>query len=380
MDFRLSEEQSILRDMVRDFATREIEPIAAESDAEHRFPTEILQKASALGLMGVTVPVEYGGSGMDYLSYILILEEIAKSCASTAVILSVHNTLGCGTLLKFGNEDQKTQWLSAAAKGESLGAYLLTEPGAGSDAASLTCRAEKVEGGWKVNGSKAFITNAGHASFGILYASTDSSKKSRGISAFYLDMHSDGVQVGAEEAKMGLNASSTVMVNLEDVFVPANALLNEEGNGFSMALEMLNLGRIGIAAQALGMAEAALEESLKYSMEREQFGQPIGRFESIQEKLTTMHMEVEAARLLTYRAALAADQGENLILPAATAKLFASKAAVRCAEAAVQIHGGYGYSKEYKVERIFRDARVTEIYEGTSEVQRLVMARQLLDM
>jgi acyl-CoA dehydrogenase len=380
MDFHLSEEQSILREMVRDFARKEIEPIAAESDQTHRFPSDTLKKAAALGLMGVTVAPEYGGSGMDFLSYILVLEEIAKSCASTAVVLSVHNTLGCGTLHKFGNEEQKKRWLPLAASGEALGAYLLTEPGAGSDASSLACRAEKVEGGWKVTGSKAFITNAGYASFGILYARTDVNEKSRGISAFILDMNSEGVEPGPEEAKMGLNASSTVMVNLDDVFISEDCLLGEEGRGFSMALDMLNYGRIGIAAQALGMAEAALDESLKYSREREQFGKPIGQFQSIQDKLTAMYSDVEASRLLTYRAAVAASAGENIIMPAATAKLFSSQAAVRCAEAAVQIHGGYGYSKEYKVERIFRDARVTEIYEGTSEVQRLVMARQLLDM
>lgn len=380
MDFHLSEEQNILREMVRDFARKEIEPIAAESDQAHRFPSDTLKKAAALGLMGVTVPPEYGGSGMDFLSYILVLEEIAKSCASTAVVLSVHNTLGCGTILKFGNEEQKKRWLPLAASGEALGAYLLTEPGAGSDAASLTCRAEKVEGGWKVTGSKAFITNAGYASFGILYARSNLKGKSRGISAFILDMKAMGVQIGPEEAKMGLNASSTVMVNLEDVFIPEDSLLGEEGRGFSMALDMLNYGRIGIAAQALGMAEAALQESLKYSREREQFGKPIGEFQSIQDKLTAMYSDVEASRLLTYRAAVAASAGEKIIMPAATAKLFSSQAAVRCAAAAVQIHGGYGYSKEYKVERIFRDARVTEIYEGTSEVQRLVMARQLLEM
>ncbi|MBC8368129.1 acyl-CoA dehydrogenase family protein, partial [bacterium] len=269
MDFHLSEEQNILREMVRDFARKEIEPIAAESDQAHRFPSDTLKKAAALGLMGVTVPPEYGGSGMDFLSYILVLEEIAKSCASTAVVLSVHNTLGCGTILKFGNEEQKKRWLPLAASGEALGAYLLTEPGAGSDAASLTCRAEKVEGGWKVTGSKAFITNAGYASFGILYARSNLKGKSRGISAFILDMKAMGVQIGPEEAKMGLNASSTVMVNLEDVFIPEDSLLGEEGRGFSMALDMLNYGRIGIAAQALGMAEAALQESLKYSRERE---------------------------------------------------------------------------------------------------------------
>jgi len=377
MDFHLSEEQTILREMVRDFARKEIEPIAARLDAEHRFPRETLEKAAGLGLMGATVPAEYGGAGLDFLSYILILEEIAKSCASTAVILSVHNTLGCGSLLKFGNAAQRKRWLPEAASGKKLGAYMLTEPGAGSDAASLSCRAEKADGGWRINGSKAFITNAGHADFGILYARTDPSPENRGISAFYLDMRAEGVHIGSEEAKMGLNASSTAAVNLEDVFIPSDSLLGEVDRGYSMALDMLDYGRIGIAAQALGMAEAALDESLRYSREREQFGRPIRDFDSIKEKLSSMHMDVEASRLLTYRAAVAAERGEDVILPAATAKLFASQAAVRCAEKAVQIHGGYGYIKEYKVERIFRDARVTEIYEGTSEVQRLVMARQL---
>jgi len=379
MDFQLSEEQSILREMIRDFARREIEPVAAELDREHRFPTEILEKAAALGLMGVTVPAEYGGAGMDFLSYMIVLEEIARSCASTAVILSVHNTLGCGTLLKFGTEEQRRAWLPRAARGEILGAYLLTESGAGSDAASLICRAERRQDGWLLNGSKTFISNGAHAGFGILYARNGNEGGSRGISAFILDMKAPGVHKGPEEAKMGLNASSTVTVNLEDVLLPPESLIGPEGRGFSIAMEMLNAGRIGIAAQALGLCEAALEESLKYSREREQFGRPIGQFQSIQEKLTDMHMLTEASRLLCYRAALAAESGEAIILQAATAKLFASRAAVRCAEQAVQIHGGYGYSKDYKVERIFRDARVTEIYEGTSEVQRLVMARQLLE-
>ncbi len=374
MDFQLSEQHRMIRDMVRDFAQGEIEAQAAGFDQEKRFPTEIISKAAGLGLMGVMLPPELGGSGMDMLSYILVLEEVARSCASTCVILSVHNSLACGTLLKFGNDEQKRRILPDAASGKSLGAYLLTEPGAGSDAASINCKASAVEGGWRLTGSKAFITNGAHADFGVIYARTETGN---GISTFILDMKAKGVSCGPEEKKLGLNASSTVMVALEDAFVPAENLIGEQGRGLNIALEMLNAGRIGIAAQSLGIAQSALDESSRYASEREQFGSPIGRFQSIQWMLVDMATDLEAARLLTYRAAVEYDRGENGIKGAAMAKLFASRVAVECAEKAVQIHGGYGYVKEYKVERLFRDARVTEIYEGTSEVQRIVIARQL---
>ncbi|MDP6419127.1 MAG: acyl-CoA dehydrogenase family protein [Candidatus Krumholzibacteria bacterium] len=375
MDFRLSEEQRILRDMVRDFARKEIEEAASRNDREKTFPREILQKAASLGLMGVSVPAEYGGAGMDPLSYVLAIEEIAKACASTAVTLSVHNSLACGTLLKYGSEQLKQEWLPSAARGEVLGCYMLTEPEAGSDAASLSCRADACEGGWTVNGSKAFVTNGGESAFGILYARTDRDSRSRGISAFLVDFSSEGLVCGPEEKKMGLNASSTIMVSLEDVFLPASCLLGEVNRGYGIALEMLNGGRIGIGAQALGLASEALRLALAYSREREQFGKPIVENQSIQEHLTEMSLLVQQSRWMVYRAA---QDYQDIIFAAASAKLAASKAAVRCAELAVQIHGGYGYTKDYKVERIFRDARVTEIYEGTSEVQRLVMIRQML--
>ncbi len=377
MDFQLSEQHRMIRDMVRDFAQGEIEALAADFDHEKRFPTEILKKAADLGLMGVMVPPELSGSGMDMLSYILVLEEVARSCASTCVILSVHNTLACGTLLRFGTDEQKQRILPDAATGKQLGAYLLTEPGAGSDAASISCKATSVAGGWRLTGSKAFITNGAHAGFGVVYARTESGNGGKGISTFILDMKADGVSCGPEEKKLGLNASSTVMVSLEDVFVPTENLIGEQGRGLNIALEMLNAGRIGIAAQSLGIAQAALDESRRYADEREQFGSTIGRFQSIQWMLVDMATDLEAARLLTYRAAVEYDRGANGIKSAAMAKLFASRVAVECAEKAVQIHGGYGYVKEYKVERLFRDARVTEIYEGTSEVQRIVIARQL---
>ncbi len=377
MEFLLSDEHRMIRDMIRDFARTEIEPRAAELDKGKIFPREILDEAAGLGLMGVMVPAEFGGAGMDMLSYIIILEEVARSCASTCVILSVHNTLACGTLLRFGNEDQRRRYLPEAASGRAIGAYLLTEPGAGSDAGSLACKAEPVEGGWRLNGSKAFITNGAHAKFGIVYARTDAQAGSKGISAFILDMDAEGVSCGPEENKLGLNASSTVMVALEDVFVPAENLLREPGRGLYIALDMLNGGRIGIAAQALGIAQAALDESQRYSSQREQFGSPIGRFQSLQWMLVDMATSVEASRLLTYRAAIEYGAERAVIKEAAMAKLMASRTAVACAEQAVQIHGGYGYTKDYKVERLFRDARVTEIYEGTSEVQRIVIARQL---
>ena len=377
MDFQLSEQHRMIRDLARDFARGEIEPVAARLDAEKAFPHEILRKAAGLGLMGITVPAEYGGAGLDMLAYILILEEIAKACASTCVILSVHNTLANGSILRFGSDEQRQRWLPDAAAGRTLGAYLLTEPGAGSDAANLSCRAEAVPGGWRLRGSKAFITNGAQADFGILYAVTQAGNGVKGISAFVLDLHAEGVQRGPEERKMGLNASSTVMVTLEDVFVPSEALLGEPGQGLKIALAMLDAGRIGIAAQSLGIADAALTEARRYAAEREQFGSPIDRFQSVQWHLVEMALQVEAARLLTYRAAVEYGAGRPITKGAAMAKLFASRAAVLCAEKAVQVHGGYGYLKDFKVERLFRDARVLEIYEGTSEVQHLVIARQL---
>ncbi len=377
MDFQLTEQQRMIRDMVRDFAAGEIEPRAAEFDRGKIFPAEIIEKAAGLGLMGVMVPTDYGGSGMDMLSYMLVLEEIAEACASTCVILSVHNTLACGTLLQYGTDEQCRRYLPDAASGKALGAYLLTEPGAGSDAASLTCKAQPEGDGWRLTGSKAFITNGAHARFGVVYARTNASEGAKGISAFIVDMKAEGVSCGPEENKLGLNASSTVMVTLEDVFVPAGNLLGEEGQGLKVALGMLNAGRIGIAAQSLGIAKAALAEARRYAAQREQFGSSIDRFQSVQWMLVDMATEIEAARLLTYKAAVEYGAGREIIGGAAMAKLFASRTAVSCAERAVQIHGGYGYTKEYKVERLFRDARVTEIYEGTSEVQRIVIARQL---
>ncbi len=377
MDFQLSEQHRMIRDLARDFARGEIEPVAARLDAEKAFPHEILSKAAGLGLMGITVPAEYGGAGLDMLAYILVLEEVAKACASTCVILSVHNTLANGSILRFGNDAQRQRWLPDAAAGRTLGAYLLTEPGAGSDAANLSCRAETVPGGWRLRGSKAFISNGAQADFGIIYAVTDAGQGARAISAFILDLHAEGVQRGPEERKMGLNASSTVMVTLEDAFVPSDGLLGELGQGLKIALAMLDAGRIGIAAQSLGIAEAALDESRRYASEREQFGAPIASFQSIQWHLVEMALQVEASRLLTYRAAVEYGAGRPITKGAAMAKLFASRAAVFCAEKAVQVHGGYGYLKDFKVERLFRDARVLEIYEGTTEVQHLVIARQL---
>jgi alkylation response protein AidB-like acyl-CoA dehydrogenase len=377
MDFQLNEQQQMIRDMARDFAAGEIEPVAAELDRESRFPKEIIAKGAQLGLMGIMVPAELGGAGMDMVSYILILEEIAKACASTSVVLSVHNTLAQGGIIHFGSEAQKQKWLTRSAKGEIIGAYLLTEPGAGSDAASLKCRAEKVKGGYALTGSKAFITNGGPAAFGICYALTNPDAGPKGISAFIIDLTAEGIEKGPDERKLGLHASSTCMINLDRVFVPDEDLLGEPDKGLSVALTILDLGRIGIAAQALGIADAALAESKRYSSEREQFGAPIARFQSIQWKLAEMATRIEASRLLTYRAASMVDAGRAVTKEAAMAKLFASRSAVWCAEQAVQVHGGYGYTKDYKVERLFRDARVTEIYEGTSEVQLLVIAKQI---
>ena len=378
MEFELNEQQRMVRDMARDFAAGEIEPNAAAWDRDKTFPKEVLAKAAKLGFMGMTIPEAYGGIGLDMLSYVLVLEEIARSCASTCVIISVQNSLFANGIVKFGSEEQRQRFLPRTAAGEILGAYLLTEPGAGSDAGSLRCKAEKAEGGWRLTGSKAFITNGGHADHGITYAVTKPEAGTKGISAFVLDLNAKGVERGPEEKKLGLHASSTVMVTLDGAFVPEADLLGIENRGFNIAMEILNTGRIGIAAQALGIAGAALDEALRYASQRQQFDSPIDRFQSVQWHLVKMATELDAARLLAYRAAVNYDAGRNIVKEAAMAKLFASRTAAEAAERAVQIHGGYGYTKDYKVERLFRDAKITELYEGTSEIQRIVIARQIM--
>jgi alkylation response protein AidB-like acyl-CoA dehydrogenase len=384
MDLSLSEEHKMIRDMARDFAQREIAPIAAEIDAEGRFPTETIKKMGELGFMGVEIPEEYGGTGMDTLSYVLTMIEISKVCASHGVIMSVNNSLVCHGIYSFGTEEQKQAVLVPLASGEKLGAYSLTEPQAGSDPAHMRCTAsyDPATDEYVINGLKAWVTSGPNADYIIVFAMTDRDRGHRGISAFVADAKLPGFSPGKVEPKLGIRASHTSELVFEDYRLPAWHRLGDEGQGFKIALTILDAGRIGIAAQAVGIAEAAFEAARDYAKERVQFGQPIAEFQAIQWMLADMKTRIEGARLLTYQAALAKSEaktsGGRYTLPAAMAKLNASETAMWVTTKAVQIFGGNGYSKEYPVERYFRDAKITEIYEGTSEIQRLVIARNIL--
>ena len=373
-----TEDQSAIREAARDFAKAEIEPGAAARDLNSEFPAEIIRQLGEMGFLGMTVPEAYGGAGVDFLSYILALEQVAYADASVAVTMSVNNSVACGPILAFGTEAQKQTYLRPLANGELLGGFMLTEPDAGSDASALKCRAIKVEGGWHLNGAKAWITNGGVGRYFVTMARTDPDKGKRGISAFILDADQPGVAMGRPEHKMGLRSSRTVMVALEDAFVPDDAILGKPGDGLKVAFGGLDGGRVGIAAQALGIAQRAMDESLAYARTRISFGKPIGEHQMIQTYLAEMEARLQASRLLVYRAAALKEAGRPCTVEAATAKLFTTESAVWICDRAVQIHGGYGYSHEYLVERLYRDIRVTTIYEGTSEIQRMVIARELL--
>ena len=378
MDFELTEEQRMVRDTTRAYAEKELKPVASRLDHDSVYPQEQLQKLGAMGLMGVFVPEEFGGSGLDRVAYIAALEEISKVWASLGVIMSVNNSLVCGPLARFGTEAQKKRYLPRVASGEWLGCYALTEPAAGSDAGSIQTQAKRIGDDYVLDGNKVFTTNGSRANLAIVYAVTDPTSRKNGISAFLVERQTSGYVVDKIEDKLGLNASETAALRFENCRVPRENLLGHEGEGFRIALETLDGGRVGIAAQALGIAQACLEASLAYSQERKQFGEPIANFQAIQWMLADMATEIDAARLLTYRAASLQQQGKNVTREAAMAKLFASEASNRAAYKAVQIFGGYGYIKDFPVERFFRDARVTTLYEGTSEIQRLIIARQLL--
>ena len=377
MELRFTEEQQMIRDMVRDFAKTEIEPFIERME-EGQFPREILKKMGELGLMGTTAPESLGGSEMDFTSYIIAINELSKVSAVIGVILSVHTSVGTNPILYFGNEAQKQKYVPKLASGEYLGAFCLTEPNAGSDAGSLKTRAVKDGDNYVINGSKVFITNGGEAEVYIVFASTDLEKGSRGISAFIVEKDTPGLIIGKDEHKMGLHGSRTVQLTFENMVVPAANLLGVEGEGFKIAMANLDVGRIGIAAQALGTAEAALEAATNYAKERIQFGKPIAANQGVGFKLADMATAVEAARLLVYRAADLRSKGLPCGKEASMAKLFASKTAMDVAIDAVQIFGGYGYTKDYPVERYFRDAKVMEIYEGTSEIQLLVIGKHLM--
>ena len=378
MDFELAEEQQMVRETTRAFVEREVKPVASRLDREAIYPSELVKRLSELGLMGILVPQEFGGSGMDLLSCVVAMEEISKAWASLAVAMSVQNSLVCAPIARFGSAAQKKKYLPSLARGERLGCYALTEPGSGSDAGSIQTRATRVGDDFVLTGNKIFTTNGNRADLAIVYAVTDPAKGKKGISAFIVEKNSPGFIVGKLEDKLGLRSSDTASLLFEDCRVPGENLLGTEGEGFTIALATLDGGRIGIAAQALGIAQGCLEESVAYAQQRRQFGRAIAEFEAIQWMLADMATEIDGARLLTYRAAWLAEQGRTFTKEAAMAKLFASEAANRAAYKAIQIFGGYGYTKEFAVERFFRDARITTIYEGTSEIQRLVIARRLI--
>ena len=378
MNFQLTQDQKMVQEMVRGFAEREVKPVASEMDRRGQFPHELVKKLGDLGLMGAFMPPEYGGSGMDLVSYVLAMEEISREWASLGVMMTVNNSLVCDPIHRFGTEPQKQRYLAPLARGERLGCYALTEPGAGSDAGAIKTRARKEKSGYTLNGNKIFITNGKQADIAIVYAVTSPDQGKHGISAFLVEKGTQGFVVGKLEDKMGLRSSDTAELIFQDCHVPAENLLGVENEGFKIALNTLDGGRIGIAAQSLGIAQACLEEATRYAKERHQFGKPIGEFEAIRFMLADMAMEIQAARLLTYRAAYLRQQRQKVTLQAAQAKLLASEMVNRIAYKAVQIFGGYGYIKEFPVERYYRDARITTLYEGTSEIQRLVIARELL--
>ncbi|MCH9648029.1 MAG: acyl-CoA dehydrogenase [Deltaproteobacteria bacterium] len=379
MHIELNEEQELLRETVRRFADEVVKPKAKEIDETGEFPMDFYRQAGELGLAGVCVPEEHGGAGMDVVSYTLVIEEISRVCASSGVILSVNNSLVCDPIQRFATAEQKQEFLVPLAKGEKLGCFALTEPGAGSDAAALRSTAVREGDHYVLNGNKVFITNGTHADIALVFASVDLEQKHRGITAFLVPMDTPGFSRGGHEVKLGVNASGTTELAFEDMRIPASWRLGEEGEGFKVAMSTLDGGRIGIAAQALGIAQGAYEEAVAYSKDREQFGRSLSNFQAIQFYLADMSTEIDAARLLTWKAAWTKQSQKRYTLEAAQAKLFAAEMAQRVTNKALQIHGGYGYTRDYNVERYFRDARITEIYEGTSEVHKMVIADWVLN-
>ena len=378
MNLRFTDEQQMMRKMVREFAEKNIAPFVPEME-KGVFPRVILQSMGELGLMGIPIPAEYGGAGMDFTSYIIAIHEISKISPTVGVILSVHTSVGTNPILFYGTEEQKRTYIPKLASGEYIGAFCLTEPSAGSDAASLKSRAVMQGDEYVLNGSKIFITNGGEADTYIVFAQTAPEKGSKGISAFIVEKGTPGLIIGKDERKMGLHGSRTVQITFEDMLVPAKNRLGEEGQGLAIALSNLNTGRIGIAAQALGIAEGAFHEAVRYAKDRRQFGKPISAQQGIGFKLADMATTIEASKLLVYHAASLKEAGLTCTKESSMAKLMASKTAMDVTTEAIQVFGGYGYTEEYPVERYFRDAKVTEIYEGTSEIQRIVIAKQLVN-
>ncbi|HET9676522.1 MAG TPA: acyl-CoA dehydrogenase family protein [Solirubrobacterales bacterium] len=379
MDFSLTEEQRAIRETAREFARREVDPIVDEFDEQQKFPREVMRKAGELGFLGIIFPEEYGGAGLGYTEYVLVVTELSRVDPSVGISVAAHNSLCSNHIYKFGNEEQKKRWLIPLARGEKIGAWSLTEPGAGSDAAGTRTRAEKVDGGWVLNGAKTFTTHGSVGDICVVFAVTDpAGQRGRNISAFALDKGMQGFRPGKKENKLGIRASDTAEVVMEDCFVEDDRLLGNVGEGFKQALEILDGGRISIAALGLGTALGAFDTAVAYSKEREQFGKPISQFQAMQFALAEMSVRIAAAEVLTFAAAGAMDRGDKVSRLASEAKLATGEAAVFCSERGVQIHGGYGFIKDYRAEKYYRDAKICTIGEGTSEIQRLVIARQLL--
>jgi butyryl-CoA dehydrogenase len=379
MDLELNEAQRSARDTARRFARERLTEVGVEVDRKHSFPAEAVAELGRLGMMGIFIPEQYGGAGLDHISYSLVLEELAVECSSTAVIVSAHSSLASWPILGLGNEEQRKRYLPKMGAGEWIGCFALTEPQAGSDAAGQRTRAVRDGDAYVINGTKNFITNGPEAGVAIVFANTDPSAGHRGISAFIAETSDPGYQVVRIEEKMGIRGSHSAQLSFSDLRVPAANLIGKEGDGFKVAMKTLDGGRIGIASQAIGIARASLEASLRYSQERKSFGKPIANYQAIQWKLADMAVEIDAARLLTHRAATLKDAGQPCTTQSAMAKLFAAEAAMKAATEAIQVHGGYGYTREFKVERYFRDAKITEIYEGTSEIQRLIISSHVLE-
>ena len=378
MNFQLTKEQQFVRKMVREFAKTEVEPLAADIDKEHRFPVETVEKMARYGLMGIPFPKEVGGMGGDEIAYAITVEELARVCASTAVIVSAHTSLCCWPIYKYGTAEQKAKYLPDLCSGRKLGAFGLTEPNAGTDASGQQTRAELDGDEWVLNGAKCFITNGGYANVFVVMAMTDKSKGNHGISAFIVEKTDPGFSIGKTEDKMGICASSTTELIFQNCRIPKDRLLGEVGKGFKVAMSTLDGGRIGIASQALGIAQGALDVTVEYMKQRKQFGRKLTQFQALSFVVADLATDIEAARLLVYRAAYNEDAGLPYGPAAAMAKLFAAETAMKVTTKCVQLHGGYGYTKDYPVERMMRDAKITEIYEGTSEVQRMVIAGSVI--
>ena len=378
MDFQLTKEQEFIRKMVREFATEVVEPLAADIDQEHRFPEETVEKMAKYGLLGVPFPTKYGGAGGDSVSYAITVEELSKKCASTGVICSAHTSLCCWPIFKWGNEDQKMKYLPDLLSGKKLGAFGLTEPNAGTDAAGQQTRAEQDGDFWVLNGAKVFITNGGYADVFVVMAMTDKSKGTKGITAFIVEKGDEGFSIGKTEDKMSICASSTTELIFQNCKIPKDRMLGGLGKGFKVAMSTLDGGRIGIASQALGIAQGALDVTVEYMKSRKQFGKKLSQMQALQFEVADLATRIEAARLLVYQAADMKERGLPYSKQSAMAKLFAAETAIHVTTKCVQLHGGYGYTKDYPVERMMRDAKITEIYEGTSEVQKIVIGASVL--